>query len=78
MIVFIRAHQKSNRSSGKTRTDKWAAVLETVVVTFLITLIPSLIDLGRPPTSIVEVWVPILSSVLMAIYTYMRMRGIEE
>lgn len=58
--------------------DKIALILEDMIVTFLVTLIPELILLGRPPESIIEIWVPLLSSVLMAIYSYMRMRGIER
>lgn len=77
MSVFAIVNQKPNTGSGTTKTDKVWAILEAVIVTFIITLIPSLIDLGRPPTCIEEVWVPILSSLLMAIYTYARLRGID-
>lgn len=73
-----------NRDKPATRdpvpTD-WTTIkliLEDVLVTFLVTLIPELIVLGRSPMSFGEVYVPILSSFLMAVYSYMRMRGIER
>ena len=34
--------------------------------------------IGGVPDSIDDIYVPMLSSVLMAFYTYMRIRGIEE
>jgi len=78
MRVFAAVHQKPNSGSGTTKTDKVWAIVEAVVVTFILTIIPSLIDLGRPPTCIEDVWVPILSSFLMAAYTYARLRGIDS
>lgn len=74
------AKNESSATRNPVPTD-WTTIkliLEDVIVTFLVTLIPELIVLGRPPVSFGEVYVPILSSVLMAIYSYMRMRGIER
>ncbi len=51
--------------------------VEVVVMIFITTFIPSLIELGRPPASLDEVWVPFLVALLMSSYAYMRMRGIE-
>lgn len=53
-------------------------VLEDAIVTFFITLLPKLIELGRPPANINEIWTPLLSSILMALYSYMRLRGITK
>lgn len=51
-------------------------ILEVLLVTFLISIIPELIALGRPPT-LIEIYVPILSAILMAIYAYIRVRNID-
>lgn len=75
MQTFIAAHDVENSENKK--EAKIAAILEAVFITFLITLIPHLIELGRPPTSLMEIWVPLLSSALMGIYIWIRMRGIE-
>lgn len=84
MVAKLKAMAKLNEneptSVDPVPTD-WTTIkliLEDMIVTFLITLIPELILLGRPPQSILEIWVPLLSAVLMAIYSYMRMRGIER
>ena len=69
--------RSSSNSSGIVIPDYWALILEDMIVTFLVTLIPKLILLGRPPVSIVEIYVPLLSALLMALYSYMRARGIE-
>ncbi|MHA1286235.1 MAG: hypothetical protein ACTSPB_02405 [Candidatus Thorarchaeota archaeon] len=78
--IAMEAKDKPSATRDPVPTD-WTTInliLEDVIVTFLITLIPELIVLGRPPLSFEEVYVPILSSVLMSIYSYMRMRGIER
>jgi len=67
-----------NRDPVPSDWDTIALIAEDVIITFLITFIPELIRLGRPPVSIEEIWLPILASVLMAVYSYMRMRGIER
>ena len=60
-----------------TNSEKLLAIIEVVVMIFITTFIPSLIELGRPPTSLEEIWVPFLVALLMSAYAYMRMRGIE-
>lgn len=70
---------KANTVSLKNSpVKKINVVLEDAVVTFFITLLPKLIELGRPPTSINEIWTPLLSSLLMALYSYTRLRGIKK
>ncbi|MBA7493303.1 hypothetical protein ES702_03861 [subsurface metagenome] len=76
MKVFLAAHGIKSGDNLSTQ-DKVLAILEAVVVTFLLTFIPKMLVLGRPPISIEEIWEPLLTSVLMALYTYMRMRGIK-
>lgn len=78
MKIYATVHERPNTSSGTNKIDKLLAILEVILVTFIATLIPYLIELGRPPTCIEEVWVPVLSSILAAIYTYMRIRDIES
>ena len=77
MLPFILANQMANEDSGQTKTDKIAAIVEAVLVTFFITLIPKLIELKTIPTKIEDIYVSLLSSVLMAFYTYIRIRGLE-
>jgi len=77
MSIFAHANRKPNESSGKTVVDKWGAVWEAVIVTFLITLTSKLIELGRFPTCLDELWMPFLASFLMALYAYVRARGME-
>jgi len=67
---------KKNGVNGN-RLVKFWAIFEIVLVTFLCTLIPALIAIGRLPKSIDEVYVPIMSSILVALYSYMRVRDIE-
>jgi len=55
---------------------KLLAIVEVTIITFLATLIPELMKIGRVPT-FDEIYVPILSSLLMAIYSYIRMRNLE-
>jgi len=62
-------------------SDKWLIkvliILEILIVTFLAGFIPHMIALGRPPTSIEEIWVPICSALLLALYAYARVRNID-
>jgi len=57
--------------------DKLVATVEIVLLVFLASFIPALIKLGRPPTSIAEVWVEILVAVLASLYAYARIRQID-
>jgi len=71
---------QSKEGGGATRSpsslEKLAGVLENVIVTFIITLLPELIKLGRPPT-FEEIYTPILSALLMAMYSYIRLRNLK-
>lgn len=77
MSLFVHANRRPNESSGRTVIDKWGTVIEAVIVTFLITFTSKLIELGRFPTCLEELWMPFLASFLMALYAYVRARGIE-
>jgi len=73
----VLATSQKQGSAAKKLLLKALLVLEIVVVTFLCSLVPDLIALGRPPTDITEVWGSILSAFLVALYAYARVRGIE-
>lgn len=77
----MRFYTIRNRSSAKTledkERDKLVATVEIVLLVFLASFIPALIKLGRPPTSIAEVWVEILVAVLASLYAYARIRQID-
>ena len=77
----MRFYTIRNQSSAKTmedkERDKLVATVEIVLLVFLASFIPALIKLGRPPTSIAEVWVEILVAVLASLYAYARIRQID-
>ena len=64
-------------TQGNGRNEKALAILEVVIMIFITTFIPSLIDLGRPPQNLVEIWSELMVAILASAYAYMRMRGIE-
>mgnify|MGYP000450984732 CR=1 FL=1 len=76
MVLWF-AYNCEPKTVEEERKSKILSIVETVVVVFLATLIPKLIALGGPPTSINDVWEPLLSSALMGLYAYMRLRGIK-
>lgn len=59
------------------RNEKLLAILEVVIMIFITTFIPSLIDLGRPPQNLAEIWSELMVAIMASAYAYMRMRGIE-
>ena len=73
------------RASGESRVttkddkngEKFAAIIEVVVMIFITTFIPPLIKLGRPPVNLTEIWSELLVALLASAYAYMRMRGID-
>ena len=71
------ANEKPSASKTQKLLVKALLVLEIVLVTFLMGLIPDLIALGRPPTSLAEIWQPVMSALLIALYAYARVRTIE-
>ena len=75
--VFIKAQMGGKISARDSRWDEVLAILESVLVTFGITMIPALIELGHVPTCIDDVYIPLLSSLLMAMYTYIRIRSLD-
>lgn len=72
MVIFYTV--RGDNSSAK---EKLIATLEIITLVFLTTFIPSLIKLGRPPTSIAEIWVELLVALLASVYAYSRIRGIN-
>jgi len=75
MFYTLRARSNSP-NDGKNR-EKILAILEVIIMVFITTFLPSLIKLGRPPTSLTEIWVELLVALLASAYAYMRIRGIE-
>ena len=75
MFFTLRAGANSP-NSGKNR-EKIIAIIEIVALVFITTFIPSLIKLGRPPTSLDEIWVELLVALLASIYAYARVRGVD-
>jgi len=75
MFYTLRARANSP-NDGKNR-EKILAILEVIIMVFITTFLPSLIKLGRPPTSLTEIWVELLVALLASAYAYMRIRGIE-
>ena len=73
----LAANEKPGAGAGRKTLIKALLVLEIVTVTFFIGLIPDLIALGRPPTSLTEIWQPVMSALLIALYAYARVRNIE-
>lgn len=66
----------SKKETAQNSPSKLLLIVEVMVVTFLICIIPDLIAIGRIPT-LDEVYVPILSAILMAIYAYIKIRDID-
>jgi len=64
---------------GRKREEisKSKIIAEDVIVIFLIVLLTKLLALGGPPRSLMDLWEPILSACLTALYSYARLRGIE-
>lgn len=77
LIYMAQEKDLSGTHETISKYDAMAAVFEVTLVTFFITLLPKLIALGRPPVTLVECWEPLLSSALMALYTYSRARGLN-
>ena len=77
MFFRLRASGNTTSADDGGNSEKFWAIVEVVVMIFITTFIPSLIELGRPPQSLDELWIPFLVALLMSAYAYMRMRGIE-
>jgi len=76
-ILFYTVRAGSNSPNDRKNREKVLAILEVVALVFITTFIPSLIKLGRPPSSLNEIWVELLVALLASAYAYMRIRGIE-
>ena len=68
---------KKDSVEDSNRYQKIFIIIEVLIVTFLFSIIPQLIQLGRPPESITEIYTQILTAILMALYAYMRIRNIK-
>ena len=59
------------------RSQHWAVALEDAVVTFLIVFAGLMIKFqGIPPLD--ALWTPFWSALLMAVYSWARVRGIQH
>ena len=67
----------NKQRSVKPVFSKFFIILEMLIVTFLFSILPELIELGRPPKDITEIYTQILSAVLMALYAYIRIRNVS-
>ena len=74
---FYTLRNKASLSKEDGDNEKLFALIEYVVLIFLVTFIPALIRLGRPPVSLAEVWVELLVAILACVFGYARMRGID-
>lgn len=77
MFYTLRNDKRASESENNAVNEKLLAIIEIVILVFLTSFIPALIKLGRPPTSIEEVWAELLVAILASIFAYMRIRGIE-
>ncbi len=77
MFYTLRNEKIASESEKNVKNEKLLAIIEIVIIVFLTSFIPALIKLGRPPTSIDEVWAELLAAILASIYAYMRIRGID-
>jgi len=76
-FLTLRNRNSAIESGNNADNEKLLAIIEIVILVFLTSFIPALIKLGRPPTSIEEIWVELLVAILASIFAYMRIRGIE-
>lgn len=76
-VIYMAQEKEQGRDGVISKMDQWAAVFEATLVSFFIALIPELIVLDGPPSTLGEVWKPFLIAMLMALYTYSRARGIQ-
>lgn len=76
LFYTIRSDKKAT-ANKENDNEKLLALVEYVLLVFLITFIPALIRLGRPPANIEEIWVELLVAVLAAIFGYIRIKGID-
>ena len=77
MFYTLRNEKRTSEFQRNAENEKLLAIIEIVILVFLTSFIPALIKLGRPPTSIEEIWVELLVAILASIFAYMRIRGIE-
>ena len=77
MRLFYTIKNKRSAKKEDSNNEKIIAIIEIVVLVFFTTFIPALIKLGRPPTSLSEVYVEILVALLASLWAYMRIRGID-
>lgn len=58
-------------------TVDWWAVAEVCISTFIITMLLRLYEIGSPPTSLTEIYMPFLYSAIMTVWAYVRVRKLE-
>ena len=77
MGFYTLRNGNSVKSTENQENEKLVAIIEVVVLVFLASFIPAMIKLGRPPTSIGEVWVELLVASLASLYAYARIRNVD-
>lgn len=77
MASFPQIIMAAQVQKGTSNGGAWSAVLEVVVVMFFVALIPKMLVLDPQNMRWYDLWEPMLSAVLAALYTYVRARGIK-
>ena len=76
-IMIARNVGENGLSEEEKRRRKIFVILESVIVTFLITMTGEMMNIGHFPNTLHECWMPFLTSFLMALYAYIRVSGIS-
>jgi len=76
MKSFFKVLASEKKDAANENSSDIGLIIEVIIVTFLVSIIPQLIIIGRIPTP-EEIYVPVLSAILMAIYAYIRIRDID-
>ena len=76
LIYMAQEREEGNPTTIK-KNDKWAAVLELVLYTFVVNFIMELVRMGDQIPTLSQLYYPFLGSVLMALLIYGRARGLD-
>ena len=78
-VKLFKMVQDNDVNTTRSKVDKleaWAAVLEIVFYVFISNFITELIKIGEVPT-LGECYMPVLSSLLAALFIYRRVRNLN-
>ena len=75
-MTFTELIMAAQVRDGTSNGDKWSAIMEIVLVTFFITLIPYLLVLDPRSLHWYDLWKPVLSACMAGLWAYMRARDI--